>query len=127
MFDGGTLFGRTAHHREGTRSSQGEVRGGQHVVNGLCRQGLDTIAGEGGAGVACHEILDAQEMTRLLSHQLTAFPQQVTDCSVCFRIDVARGKNAPAKELSSPPRIAVIIGMLQAFVLANRGGVGQVH
>ena len=71
--------------------------------------------------------MDAQEVTRLLSHQLTAFPQQVTDCAVFLRIDVARGENAQAKELGSPPRIAVIIGMLQAVVLLNRGGVGQMH
>ncbi len=75
MLDGGNLFGHTAHHREGARASQGEVRGGQHVAHRLCRQGFDAIAGEGCAGVAGHEIVNAQEMTRLLSHQLTVFSQ----------------------------------------------------
>ncbi len=127
MLDGGNLFGHTAHHREGTRDSQGEVRGGQHVAHRLCRQGFDAIACERRASVACHEIVDAQEVTRLLSHQLTAFPQPVTDRSCFFRIDVARGEHAQAKEMGSPPRVTAIMGMLQAFVLLNRGGVGHMH
>ncbi len=93
LLDGRNLFGHTAHHRQGTRDRQGEVQSGEQVVHRLGGQGLDAIAGEGGAGVAGHQILNAQEITGLLSDALTARPQQVTDRAFGLRIDIARGQN----------------------------------
>ena len=60
-------------------------------------------------------------------HQLTSFPQQISNGSLFFGIDIALRKYPKSKDVCQPIGIRVVIAMLHPLVLFDRHCVHQMR
>lgn len=74
-----------------------------------------------------HARLDRYDLRRALPNQLHAPTGQVTYCTVGLRHDVTFGQQAQAKNMRQMTGVGFIAAILQAVVLLDRGGIGQME
>ncbi|HWV47084.1 MAG TPA: hypothetical protein VN039_13870 [Nitrospira sp.] len=100
---------------------------GQQRTDLLAIEFFDPVGAERPAGVTGEPALNAQQIGGSLPHHLTTLAEEIPHRSIRAGINIAFGEYVQPQQVGQPARIAMIVGILESFILVDRRRIDEMN